>query len=447
MSAHPNAKLKSAAAAILLQAATSFALLSACGAPDDAPSSPVTGDAGADGAEPTEDASSDDTDATIGDAAVDRRPPGDAEAEVPSIVHDVWAGTQVTCARVEMAGSITTRCWGNNRGGQLGRGEIAAANGEAFSPQPIQSPIAPDIVQISVGQPTCARTSDAVLRCWGRSYDSSAPVSTPPNEPLLAGVDDVGASGTYSCVRRSNGHVACWGRNYNGELGLGYKDSAVHPTPEEIPDFTVDRISVGQSHACAVKEGNVWCWGSNSNGALGELVPKYSNSLAPGRVPNVSGITQVVAGLTYTCALGSDTTVWCWGDIPQASSSWVGAPIHMLEVGFDDNDPDPDRLLTGVVEISGGQSVCARMTSGAVKCIGTSGDMVGYPDPAHFRQSRRFTTVLGINDATRIAAGFDHVCALTQAGVLRCWGDNSQGQLGIDPLVKGRSGLPERVRF
>lgn len=390
-----------------------------------------------------------DEEVPITDAGIDRRhPPNDGDSGPPTIVHEIWAGVEVACASTESSGTKTTQCWGNNRFGQLGRGEVSTENGVAFTPFPIQSPIASDIVQMAIGRSVCARTSDGALRCWAAGYVWNAPpVSTPPQEPLLTDVADVRAGNDFACALRTNGHVACWGSNSSGQLGLGSVDYATHTTPEEIPNFTAERIAVGSSHACALSNGQIWCWGSNNGGGVSEVAPRYSNATSPGLVPGLGGMTSVVAGTDYTCALAGDETVWCWGSLPQAQNVWTASPVHMLKVGFDDNDPAPDQLLAEVKEIAAGGAFCARLTNGSVACLGTDGAMIGYPDYANFRQTRRFTTVLGVNDAIRLVAGADHMCTLGQSGQVRCWGANGQGQLGIDPKIKDRSGLPVLVTF
>ena len=38
--------------------------------------------------------------------------------------------------------------------------------------------------------------------------------------------------------------------------------------------------------------------------------------------------------------------------------------------------------------------------------------------------------VSGVSDATQIAAGYDHTCALLTGGSIDCWGENNSGQLG-----------------
>ena len=40
-------------------------------------------------------------------------------------------------------------------------------------------------------------------------------------------------------------------------------------------------------------------------------------------------------------------------------------------------------------------------------------------------------TVQGITFSNQISSGFDHACAITSDSSVKCWGNNSYGQLGI----------------
>ena len=92
--------------------------------------------------------------------------------------------------------------------------------------------------------------------------------------------------------------------------------------------------------------------------------------------------------------------------------------------------------LTDVKAIAAGAShTCALMkTAGAVKCWG-SNSFGELGDGNYFVSSHTPVDVLALSDVTAIAAGSGHTCALTDAGGVKCWGDNEYGQLGIDHVT------------
>jgi alpha-tubulin suppressor-like RCC1 family protein len=84
---------------------------------------------------------------------------------------------------------------------------------------------------------------------------------------------------------------------------------------------------------------------------------------------------------------------------------------------------------TAIAIANGQYHSCAITSSGAVRCWGENGSgQLGdgnRPINAYTPQE-----VVGIGDATAIAAGHNHTCAIDGAGGLACWGYNGDGRLG-----------------
>lgn len=98
----------------------------------------------------------------------------------------------------------------------------------------------------------------------------------------------------------------------------------------------------------------------------------------------------------------------------------------------DDQDETGPPARQNVLEVALGlQHTCARKPDLTVKCwgddsrgqigTGTGGDggVVAAPQ-----------AVTGVNDAIQIASGQNHTCVVRSSGKVSCWGDNQDGQLG-----------------
>jgi alpha-tubulin suppressor-like RCC1 family protein len=90
-----------------------------------------------------------------------------------------------------------------------------------------------------------------------------------------------------------------------------------------------------------------------------------------------------------------------------------------------------------------GSFSCALTTSGGVKCWGsnTYGQLGnGTADPSHSVGSTTPVDVIGLaNGVAQISVGLAHACALTTNGGVKCWGDNSWGELGEGRLMNPRT--------
>jgi len=101
-------------------------------------------------------------------------------------------------------------------------------------------------------------------------------------------------------------------------------------------------------------------------------------------------------------------------------------------------------LTSGVSRIvAGGQHTCARLTSGGVKCWGNNSvGQVGNGLTGGVQLAPVDVSTLTSN-VSQITVGGGHACALLSSGGLRCWGWNIHGVLGIGSTAS--SSLPVGV--
>ena len=136
--------------------------------------------------------------------------------------------------------------------------------------------------------------------------------------------------------------------------------------------------------------------------------------------------TSRFTGLLYTCALLSTGAVKCWGNNTYGQlgdGSIADATARTTPVAV-------SGLSSGVTAISTGfYHACALLSTGAVKCWGqNSQGQIGDNS-----QTNRLTPVdvSGLSSGvTAISAGYFHSCALLSTGAVKCWGYNASGQIG-----------------
>ena len=182
-------------------------------------------------------------------------------------------------------------------------------------------------------------------------------------------------------------------------------------------------VVTGDQHACALTSwGGVTCWGFNDTGQLGDGTTTSRNS-PQGVVGLTAGVAAVAAGGGHSCALTTTGGVKCWGG-NSAGQLGDGTTTKRL------SPVDVVGLSSGIASITAGyQHTCARTTAGGVKCWGLN----DYGQLGDGTTTNRNTPVNVSGLASGIAsvsAGHQHGCALTSSGGGRCWGRGTLGQLG-----------------
>jgi|GEM_PF-3889605 len=268
--------------------------------------------------------------------------------------------------------------------------------------------------------------------------------------PALYGTNNITATATGTDNSPINlattinpvGGVKCWGINSFGQLGNTTNSGTANAnqTPLNVQTMSggVKQIVTGYAHTCALlTNGSLYCWGYNIYGQLGSTV--NSGSGTPNNVPLPvftlsSGVKQVVAGISHTCALLDSGEVKCWG------SNQYGQLGNLINSGttLANNVPiTVTGLATGVATIAaGGTHTCALLNTGDIQCWGlnsygqlgrtvNNGNNNPNPVPASIRTP--------IANAGSLHGGYYHTCALVNTtGELRCWGYNYFGQVGVN---------------
>ena len=309
-------------------------------------------------------------------------------------------------------------------------GESLRRSSEAAAPVAPLVGLSNAVAIAAGGSHTCALLSTGGVMCWGynglgqlgngTTTDSLAPVEV---FGLTSGVAAIAAGGGHTCAVTAAGGVKCWGRNDVGQLGDGTTMERLTPVDVSGLSSGVAAIAAGGNHTCALTAaGGVKCWGDNSYGALGDGTT--TNRLTPVDVSGLtSGVAAIAAGESHTCALTASGGVMCWGynlygQLGEGTRGNYQTPV------------DVSGLSSGVTAITAGYDhTCALTAAGGVKCWGwNSFGQLGDGTTTYHLTS---VDVSGLsNGVTAIAAGGSHTCALTALGGVMCWGKNDVGQLG-----------------
>lgn len=272
---------------------------------------------------------------------------------------------------------------------------------------------------------------------------------------------------SHTCARFDDGRVKCWGSNSAGQLGIGgTANQGDQPgemgTSLAAVDLGTGRAAldagVGSSFACALLDDrSVKCWGSNDSGQLG-----LGDTLARGDEAGEMGDTlpsvdlgtgafalELSVGNAHACVRLQAGTVKCWGNNASGQLGLSDAENQGDQAGeMGDSLP--------AVELGAGRTAgsltaadrytCARLDDASLKCwgINSDGDLgLGDTDNRGDGPGEMGDDLppldLGTGRSVAQLASDEHNCGILDDGSLKCWGEaGGVGRLGLgDTLTRG----------
>jgi alpha-tubulin suppressor-like RCC1 family protein len=239
-----------------------------------------------------------------------------------SVLPSAVGGAGIAAAAVGAPGTLYA--WGDNSYGELGSGGTPPYS---TAPIAVGLPAGVEATSVDGGNNTVlALGSDGNVYAWGENTwgqlgnGTTSNSGTPVKVSLPAGVTATAVSEGYwdSLALGADGSVYAWGHNLDGELGDGSTADSSVPVKVSLPTgVTATAVSAGWYNNMALgSDGSVYAWGDNTFGELGDTVPAGSNPDTPVKVSLPAGVTvtAVSAGWYTDMALGSDGNVYAWGD-------------------------------------------------------------------------------------------------------------------------------------
>ena len=365
-----------------------------------------------------------------------------------------------------LGGQGQLKCWGYNFRGQLGQGHTMSVGWAAKQMGDYLPPIdlGQDKTAKSVavgGYHVCAIMQDDSLKCWGAEFVLGLEISgdnlgDEPGEmgDQLATVDlgsglhpvFIAAGSAHTCAILNDGAVKCWGDNYYGQLGYGDKNprgNAANSMGDNLPTVELGTnrsalaLSLYGSTSCALLDNfKLKCWGDNSYGQLGigdvenrgDDPGEMGDNLPVVDLGQDASVISVSVGQQHVCAILDSGDAKCWGaSLYGHSPGTMGDGLPRIKFA-----PGESALSLS----AGRNHTCAIVSGGTVKCWGSAErEALGILNPSLGFPTQTEYELLGVDlgqgaVAVKLAAGSHSTCALLSSGSVKCWGYNSDGQLG-----------------
>lgn len=347
-------------------------------------------------------------------------------------------GYQHTCA---VLSDDTLKCWGDNSKGQLGRDNIINIGTLSTGTLALQNippiTLGTTVKSVSAGYyATCAILTNDTVKCWGsnsgttttyggvlgRDLASTTILGNTAGSMATVGTSIIGAGIiptqinvglTHTCMMGLVGAtnvMKCWGADSKntGQNGMAYSTSnrGMGDNAGEMASIGTFVFGTGTlpvsvttsySHNCAIlSDLSLKCWGNNASGQLGVgTTTNTSVSTSPvttngnlSVVPNTTlgdSPLEIFAGQYHNCATVNTTPVKtkCWGS---NNNGQLGLNLSTAST------------------------------------VGSAANQMG--------ANLGYVTIGTSSSVDKLSSGYNHNCAIMLDKSTRCWGLNTNGQLG-----------------
>ncbi|MBL6807347.1 MAG: hypothetical protein ISQ54_07800, partial [Candidatus Poseidonia sp.] len=186
-------------------------------------------------------------------------------------------------------------------------------------------------------------------------------------------------------------------------------------------------LVTGEWNTCALDSNeNVFCWGRNGNGQIGNGQTGTAACGTSGHnckdIPTAtndlgSDVISLAFGHQHACGLLDTGAVKCWG----RNNAW-----QLGTSGGDKDTPQTINLGSGRTAASiyaGGHYTCAILDDASVKCWGQNTDgQLGIGSTSNTNTPTTINTLGSGRTAVSLATAMSTVCALLDDGSVKCWG-------------------------
>ena len=265
----------------------------------------------------------------------------------------------------------------------------------------------------------------------------------------------------FSVGVASDGNAYAWGDNKYGQLGQDPSTTTTQNAPTKVPmpdgvpiGFTYTQVAAGGTHVLAIgSDQTVYSWGQNQYGQLGDGSRQDRSKPQPVKGPDGQPFkaTQVTAGFTDSAAIDLNGRVYVWGSETKDQDTYSAPKLTPALA----KDPSGSDKGLKAVQVSARYSfLMALDADGNVYTWGYNnhgqlgnGQSTGKystayaADPAPVPDPKNASKTF---KARMISSGEVHALAIGQDGTAWAWGMNADGQIG-DGTLTDRS-TPTQVK-